>query len=60
MIKKPKPDSQRKHSRKAIVDGLDTTVVRSPDGAELLEQLKKYEGRLPADFRFDRDKANAR
>ena len=28
--------------------------------AELLASLRKYRGRLPDDFRFDRDDANAR
>lgn len=60
MIKKSKPDSQRKDSPKAILNDLDITVVRSPGRAELLELLKKYEVRLPADFRFDRDEANSR
>ena len=35
-------------------------VARKPDVEEILERLKAFEGRLPADFRFDRDEANAR
>ena len=27
---------------------------------ELLKRLRAFRGRLPADFRFDRDEANAR
>ena len=28
--------------------------------AELIERLRKFEGRLPPDFKFDREEANAR
>ena len=35
-------------------------VTRAPGTAELIERLKKFEGRLPADFKFDRLEANAR
>lgn len=35
-------------------------VVRKPGASELLEKLRKFRGRLPADFRFDRLEANAR
>lgn len=36
------------------------TVVRSQGRVELLERLKQFEGRLPADFKFDRLEASAR
>ena len=32
-------------------------VERKPDRAELLARLSAFEGRLPEDFRFDRDDA---
>ena len=35
-------------------------VARKPTRQELIDQLKQFEGRLPADFKFDRDEANAR
>ncbi len=34
-------------------------VARKADKAELLERLRAYRGRLPEDFKFDRDEANA-
>ena len=35
-------------------------LSRKPGAKELLERLRKYRGRLPADFRFDRLEANER
>jgi antitoxin MazE len=35
-------------------------IARKPSRSELLERLKQFEGRMPADFKFDRDEANAR
>jgi len=35
-------------------------VARKPDRRELLSRLHAFRGRLPADFKFDRDDANAR
>ena len=35
-------------------------VGRKPSSRELLRRLRKFRGRLPADFHFDRDDANAR
>jgi len=35
-------------------------VSQRASRAELIERLKKYEGLLPADFKFDRDEANER
>jgi len=35
-------------------------VARKPGRAELLKRLRAFRGRLPADFKFDRDEANAR
>jgi antitoxin MazE len=42
------------------VAGRDLDVVRRPTRQELIEQLRKYRGLLPADFKFDREEANAR
>jgi antitoxin MazE len=35
-------------------------VARKPGRADLLKRLRAFRGRLPADFKFDRDEANAR
>ena len=35
-------------------------VARKPTHEELLKRLRAFRGRLPADFKFDRDQANAR
>ena len=35
-------------------------VARKPGREELLKRLRAFRGRLPPDFRFDRDEANAR
>lgn len=35
-------------------------VARKPGRAVLLKRLRALRGRLPADFRFDREEANAR
>lgn len=35
-------------------------VQRAPGSREILARLRKYRGRLPADFKFDRLDANAR
>ncbi|MGH7042316.1 MAG: AbrB/MazE/SpoVT family DNA-binding domain-containing protein [Acetobacteraceae bacterium] len=35
-------------------------IARKPDRAELFERLRAFRGRLPPDFKFDRDEANAR
>lgn len=35
-------------------------VGRRPGRDDLLRRLRAFRGRLPADFKFDRDEANAR
>ena len=35
-------------------------IARKPGARELLTRLRKYRGRLPADFKFDRLEANER
>jgi antitoxin MazE len=35
-------------------------VARKPGRDELLKRLRAFRGRLPADFKLDRDEANAR
>jgi len=43
-----------------ISDARAFSVSRKPDREELLRRLREFRGRLPADFKFDRDEANAR
>lgn len=43
-----------------VADAHSMSVARKPGRDELLERLRAYRGRLPADFKFDRDEANAR
>lgn len=43
-----------------VADERTMGVARKPGKQELLKRLRAYRGRLPADFRFDRDEANAR
>lgn len=35
-------------------------VARQPEREELIRRLRAFRGRLPADFKFDREEANAR
>ena len=35
-------------------------IARKPGCEELLKRLRSFRGRLPADFKFDRDAASAR
>ncbi|MFZ5835735.1 MAG: AbrB/MazE/SpoVT family DNA-binding domain-containing protein [Pseudomonadota bacterium] len=43
-----------------VADARTFGVSRKPGTQELLSRLRTFRGRLPADFRFDRDEANAR
>lgn len=43
-----------------IEDARNLKVARKPGREELLKRLRAFRGRLPADFKFDRDEANAR
>lgn len=43
-----------------VADLRDLGVARKPGRDELLERLRALRGRLPADFKFDRDEVNAR
>ena len=38
----------------------ELAIARKPGRDELLKRLRAFRGRLPADFKFDRDEANAR
>ncbi len=43
-----------------VADARTWGVARKPSREQLLERLRAFRGKLPADFRFDRDEANAR
>ncbi len=43
-----------------VADARTFGVSRKPGAQELLKRLRAFRGRLPADFRFDREEANAR
>lgn len=43
-----------------VADARQFGVTRKPSREDLLKRLRAFRGRLPADFKFDRDEANAR
>ena len=43
-----------------VADNRQFGIARKPRREELLNRLRAFRGRLPADFKFDRDEANAR
>jgi len=43
-----------------VADRRELVLSRKPRRDELLQRLRAFRGRLPPDFRFDRDEANAR
>ena len=43
-----------------VADARQFDVARKPGRVELLRRLRAFRGRLPPDFKFDRDEANAR
>jgi antitoxin MazE len=43
-----------------VADERELAIARKPGRAELLNRLRAFRGRLPPDFKFDRDEANAR
>jgi antitoxin MazE len=43
-----------------VLDTRKLAVARSPGRDELLERLRAFRGRLPSDFKFDREDANTR
>ena len=47
-------------SKSTSLTGDSSGVARKPGRDELLKRLRTFRGRLPADFKFDRDEANAR
>ncbi len=43
-----------------IADARELEVSRKPDRKHLLERLRGFRGRLPVDWKFDREEVNAR
>jgi antitoxin MazE len=43
-----------------VADTHQFGIARKPGREELLKRLRAFRGRLPADFIFDREEANAR
>lgn len=43
-----------------IIGARELAVARKPGRSDLLKRLRALRGRLPEDFKFDRDDANAR
>jgi antitoxin MazE len=43
-----------------IADAREFLVARKPGREALLKRLRSFRGRLPADFKFDRDEASER
>ncbi len=43
-----------------IANAREFGVARKPGREDLLNELRAYRGRLPRDFKFDRQEANAR
>jgi antitoxin MazE len=43
-----------------VTGSTDVEIAKTPDRLEMLARLRKYRGLMPADFKFDRDEANAR
>lgn len=43
-----------------VIDSRKWAISRKPSRAELLTRLRAFRGRLPPDFKFDREQANAR
>ena len=43
-----------------VAGAREFAVSRKPGREELLARLREFRGRLPPDFRFDREEANAR
>jgi antitoxin MazE len=43
-----------------VADAREFGVARKPSRQDFLNHLRAYRGRLPRDFKFDREEANAR
>ena len=43
-----------------VADGREFGIARKPGREELVARLRAFRGRLPPDFKFDREEVNAR
>lgn len=43
-----------------VAGSRDIEIMKTSDAREILERLRKYRGRLPKDFKFDRLEAHER
>lgn len=43
-----------------VADARVFAISKKPGSKQLLERLRSFRGRLPADFKFDRDEASER
>jgi antitoxin MazE len=43
-----------------VADARVFHVKKKPDQEDILSRLRKFRGKLPADFKFDRDEAHVR
>lgn len=43
-----------------VAGAREFAVARKPSRQDVLNRLRAYRGRLPSDFKFDREEANAR
>jgi antitoxin MazE len=43
-----------------IADDRTMAIARKPNRDELIDRLRAFRGRIPADFKFEREEANAR
>lgn len=43
-----------------VVGSRDIEILKTPEAIEILARLRKYRGRLPKDFKFDRIEAHER
>lgn len=43
-----------------ILGARELAVARKPDRDQLVKRLRAFRGKLPVDWKFDRDEANAR
>lgn len=48
------------HVELRAADWREFDVARKPAPQDLLERLRSFRGRLPSDFKFDRDEVNGR
>lgn len=56
----PKANDDRGQADAGSDERRGVNSADKPSRKAMLSRLRKYQGRLPADFKFDRDEANKR